>query len=171
MAKGIVRALYPGSFDPFTNGHLSVLEKAINVFDEIVIVISQNPMKKRRFGPKICKKCIEQAIKNKSYKDRVAIIISNDTLPARIAHEQHCSYIIRGIRNNMDYNYEEALAQFNDEYAKFKDDEIETIYFRAKFSEISSTMIYTFMQSGVPVDQYLLYRSEELLKDDNWSNR
>ena len=40
MPKEVVRALYPGSFDPFTNGHLSVLEKAINVFDEIVIVIS-----------------------------------------------------------------------------------------------------------------------------------
>jgi phosphopantetheine adenylyltransferase len=71
----------------------------------------------------------------------------------------------------MDYNYEEALAQFNDEYAKFKDDEIETIYFRAKFSEISSTMIYTFMNSGVPVDKYLPYKSKDLLKDDNWSNR
>lgn len=171
MPKELVRALYPGSFDPFTNGHLSVLEKAINVFDEIVIVISQNPMKKRRFDPKICKKCIELALKDKPYYNRVSIIISNDTLPARIAHEQNCSYIIRGIRNNMDYNYEEALAQFNNEYAKFKDDEIETIYFRAKFSEISSTMIYTFMNNGVPVDKYLPYKSEELLKDDNWNYR
>lgn len=171
MPKELVRALYPGSFDPFTNGHLSVLEKAINVFDEVIIVISQNPMKKRRFDPKICKKCIESALKDKPYYDRVGIIISNDTLPARIAHEQNCSYIIRGIRNNMDYNYEEALAQFNDEYAKFKDDEIETIYFRAKFSEISSTMIYTFMKNGVPVDQYLPYKPKELLKDDNWNNR
>lgn len=171
MPKEFVRALYPGSFDPFTNGHLSVLEKAINVFDEIIIVISQNPMKKRRFDPKICKKCIELALKDKPYKDRVGIIISNDTLPARIAHEQYCSYIIRGIRNNMDYNYEEALAQFNDEYAKFENDEIETVYFRARFSEISSTMIYTFMKNSVPVDQYLPYKSEELLKDDNWNYR
>lgn len=171
MPKELVRALYPGSFDPFTNGHLSVLEKAINVFDEVIIVISQNPMKKRRFDPKICKKCIESVLKDKPYYDRVGIIISNDTLPARIAYEQDCSYIIRGIRNNMDYNYEEALAQFNDEYAKFKDDEIETIYFRAKFSEISSTMIYTFMKNGVLVDQYLPYKSKELLKDDNWNNR
>ena len=171
MPKDLVRALYPGSFDPFTNGHLSVLEKAINVFDEIVIVISQNPMKKRRFDPKICKKCIELALKNKPYRDRVGIIISNDTLPARIAHEQYCSYIIRGIRNNMDYNYEEALAQFNDEYAKFENDEIETIYFRAKFSEVSSTMVYSFIKNGVPVDQYLPYKSKELLNDDNWNNR
>ena len=71
----------------------------------------------------------------------------------------------------MDYNYEEALAQFNDEYAKFKDDKIETIYFRAKFSEISSTMIYMLMQNGVSVDQYLPYKAKELLKDDNWNNR
>ena len=76
MPKELVRALYPGSFDPFTNGHLSVLEKAINVFDEIVIVISQNPMKKRRFDPKICKKCIELALKDKPYYGRVCDICS-----------------------------------------------------------------------------------------------
>ena len=171
MPKDIVRALYPGSFDPFTNGHLSVLEKAINVFDEIVIVISQNPMKKRRFDPKICKNCIELALKDKPYYGRVCVITSNDTLPARIAYEQHCSYIIRGIRNNMDYNYEEALAQYNDEYAKFQKEEIETIYFRAQFTEVSSTMVYSFMNEGIPVNKYLPYDAMELLKDDNWYNR
>ena len=152
----MVRALYPGSFDPFTNGHLSVLEKAINVFDEIIIVISQNPMKKRRFDPKICKKCIVLALKDKPYYDRICVITSNDTLPARIAYEENCSYIIRGIRNNMDYNYEEALAQYNDEYAKFQKKEIETIYFRAgKTSHISSSIVMELLKHGKDVSKWV----------------
>lgn len=151
-------ALYPGSFDPFTNGHLSVLEKAVNIFDEIVIAISQNPTKKPRFDVCIRYYTIYQALCKKSYFNKIKIIMVNDTLPARIAETYKCQYIIRGLRNNMDYNYEEALALFNSEYSK----KIETIYFRADNAAISSTMVYSFYMDNVSIKKYVPYNTKFL---------
>lgn len=147
------RALYPGSFDPFTNGHLSVLEKAVNLFDEVVVAISTNPAKKRRFERENAFYAICKMLEEKPYKDKVHVIITTDSIPARIAENWKCNYIIRGIRNDMDYNYEEGLAQYNAEYNKH----IETIYFRAENSVISSTMVFSFIKENVPVDKYLPY--------------
>lgn len=152
------RALYPGSFDPFTNGHLSVLEKATKIFDEVIIAVSQNPSKKRRFDIITSEYCIIKTIEYMSM-DKVKVLATSDPIPARIAKEYNCSYIVRGIRNNMDYNYEEGLAQFNKEVDK----DIETIYFRADNTGISSTMVYAFMQEGINVDRYLPYKSDALL--------
>ena len=153
------RALYPGSFDPFTNGHLSVLEKAVKIFDEVVICISTNPAKKRRFDECSAMYNILVMLDKKGYKDKVHVMISHDTIPARIARDLNCGYIIRGLRNDMDYNYEEGLAQFNNEY----DPSIETVYFRADNAAISSTMVYSFIMNEVSVSKYLPYPSFSLI--------
>ena len=160
-------ALYPGSFDPFTNGHLSVLKKAVKIFDTVVIVISQNPAKKRRFDEDCSLYCIIKTLEELQLTDKVKVCATKLTIPAQIAKGLGCEYIIRGLRNNMDYNYEEGLAQFNKEVEK----NIETIYFRADNTEISSTMVYTFMKNGISVKKYLPYDPSGLSVTYSFNNK
>ena len=158
-------ALYPGSFDPFTIGHLSVLEKAVKVFDKVYVVVSQNPKKERRYNVDRTAYALLSYLKSKHfYDDKVVLKVTLDYIPARIAKALNCSYIIRGLRNNMDYDYEEGLAKFNKEV----DPEIETIYFRADNDNISSTMVHRLDTAGLPIDKYLPYEPKLIqpLTDD-----
>lgn len=159
------RALYPGSFDPFTIGHLSILKKALNVFDEIIIVFSQNPKKRRRFDTTYSIYCLLKYLKSYNFYDgKVKVTWSPDFIPAKIAQDKNCNYIIRGLRNDIDYNYEEGLAKLNKEVCP----DIETIYFRADNDTISSTMVYSLYKSGIPIDKYLPYDSSLLMEyNDN----
>lgn len=159
MPKELVRALYPGSFDPFTIGHLSVLEKAVKLFDKVYVVISKNPQKTRRYDLSRTAYSIIKFLETKNFYDnKVAIKVTADSLPARIAKNLGCDYIIRGLRNNMDYDYEEGLAKFNKEI----DPSIETIYFRADKDEVSSTMVYALDNALLPIDKYLPYSPDQI---------
>lgn len=157
------KALYPGSFDPFTVGHLSVLEKAVKVFDEVDIVFSQNPKKERRYNVDRSIYALMKFLEIKNFYDnKVQVFKSLDFIPARIAKKDGCDYIVRGLRNNMDYDYEEGLAKFNKEVCP----EIETIYFRADKDEVSSTMVYSLDNARIDVNKYLPY-DYKLLKTDS----
>lgn len=148
------KAIYPGSFDPFTIGHLSVLEKAVKVFDELDIAFSQNPKKKRRYDVDRSIYALIKFLETKNFYDnKVKVFRSFDSIPARIAKKAGCDYIVRGLRNNMDYNYEEGLAKFNKEVCP----DIETVYFRADKDEVSSTMVYSLDQADIDVSKYLPY--------------
>lgn len=148
------KALYPGSFDPFTVGHLSVLEKAVKVFDEVDIAFSQNPKKTRRYDIDRSIYALIKFLETKNFYDnKVKVFRSFDFIPARIAKKAECDYIVRGLRNNMDYDYEEGLAKFNKEVCP----EIETVYFRADKDEVSSTMVYSLDQADIDVNKYLPY--------------
>lgn len=158
------RALYPGSFDPFTIGHLSVLEKSIRVFDEVIIALSQNPKKKRRYDIYHSAYCILKLLESKDfYNNKVKVFWTDDFIPARIAQSKNCNYIIRGLRNHMDYDYEEGLAKFN----KVVCADIETVYFRADNDSISSTMVYSLDKAGISVGQYIPYNALLLCSNDN----
>ena len=149
----MTRALYPGSFDMFTYGHLSVLVQAEKIFDEVFICIAQNPAKKRKFTITSSIEAIKETIKNKlPNPDAIKIIYSESIIPAEIAAEHDCEFIVRGIRNTQDYLYEDQLAAFN---AAF---DPSIIYFRATDSDISSTMVRTFMKvQPVKAQMYLPY--------------
>lgn len=152
-------ALYPGSFDPFTIGHLSVLEKAVKVFDKVQIAFSQNPAKKRRYDVFRSMYCLIKYLETKNFYDgKVKVFETSDPIPARIARNHNCTHIVRGIRNNMDYNYEEGLAKFNKEVAP----DIETIYFRADNDAVSSTMVYSLDKAGIGIDKYVPYNPNDL---------
>lgn len=148
-------ALYPGSFDPFTIGHLSVLEKAVKVFDNVYISFSQNPSKKRRYNVLRSVYDVIKFLETKNFYDgRVKVLETNDPIPARIAKKFGCSYIVRGLRNDMDYIYEEGLAKLNKEV----DPSIETVYFRADNDAVSSTMVYSLDKAGIDVSKYVPYK-------------
>ena len=159
-----MKALYPGSFDMFTYGHLSVLKQAASIFDEVVVCISQNPAKKRRYPIENCKKAIEATIKYLGIEN-VSIISTDCTIPAKIAVDNNCDFIVRGIRNTSDYLYEDQLAAFNTAYSSL----VKTIYFRAENSEISSTMVKSFIDIGeyYKAQTYLPYDIKLILSEDS----
>ena len=104
---------YAGSFDPFTNGHLQVVKTAANLFEKVIIGIGVNKDKNRSFNENSMKIAIEKALRSEGLSN--IIVIFYDGLTSDIASEYNSNFFIKGLRNGMDYTYEENLAQINQE--------------------------------------------------------
>lgn len=143
------KAIYPGSFDPFTNGHLDIVRKASDLFDEVYVVIGVNTKKHRTYDSDKMKKAIEMTISEKGLSN--VIVEVYEGLVAEYARDKGIQYMIRGLRNNMDYNYEENIASVN----KLIYPEIEYIYFRAENVAVSSSMVRELRSFGRDVSVYV----------------
>ena len=143
------KAIYPGSFDPFTNGHLDIVKKASDLFDEVYIVIGVNAKKHRTYDSDKMKQAIEMTISE--HKLPNVIVEVYEGLVAEYAKDKGIQYMIRGLRNNMDYNYEENIASVN----KLIYPEIEYVYFRAENVAISSSMVRDLRSFGRDVSIYV----------------
>ena len=140
---------YAGSFDPFTNGHLHVIEKSAKIFDKVIIGIGDNPNKKRRFDKSLMKNLIEELLINRKLTNVEVICYENMTVDA--AKSNNATFLVRGVRNGMDYDCEENMASINEEVAG-----IDTIYIRAgKLGNISSSMVMDLLEHGKDVSKYL----------------
>ncbi|MGY3749153.1 pantetheine-phosphate adenylyltransferase [Vagococcus acidifermentans] len=130
------KALFPGSFDPFTNGHLNTVTRASQLFDEVVVGISTNTSKQSLFTPEEKIRLTEEAV---AHLSNVSVVSHPEGLTVDMAHTIGASFLIRGIRNSMDYEYEKNIAFMNRKMAE----DIETILLLAddEYSSISSTMI------------------------------
>ncbi len=143
------QAFYPGSFDPFTNGHLHVVKTACKLFDMVIIGIGINFQKERRFSNIAMKKAIEETLLLENIDNAQVIIY--DGLSVDAAKENNCNFLIRGLRNDMDYQYEENLSQINEEISG-----LDTIYLRSGLlGFISSSMVVELMQNNKDVSKYL----------------
>lgn len=143
------RAIYPGSFDPFTNGHLDIVKKSAALFDEVFVVIGINAQKKRTFESGKMKAAIEAALQELEITNVKVIIYKG--LVAEFAKSYQIKYMIRGLRNNMDYNYEENIAEVN----KLINPDMEYVYFRAVNVAVSSSMVKELHSFGLDVSPYL----------------
>ena len=143
------RAIYPGSFDPFTNGHLDIVKKAAALFEEVFVVIGINAQKKRTFESGKMKSAIETALRDLGISNVRVIIYEG--LVAEFAKRNQIKYMIRGLRNNMDYNYEENIAEVN----KLINPDMEYVYFRAVNVAVSSSMVKELHSFGLDVSPYL----------------
>ena len=143
------KAIYPGSFDPFTNGHLDIVKKAAAIFDEVYIVIGINSQKRRTFDSERMITAIEATLKEVGITN--AYVTAYEGLVAEYARTQGLKYMIRGLRNNMDYNYEENIAEVN----KLINPEMEYVYFRAENVAVSSSMVKELHMYGQDVSAYL----------------
>jgi len=127
--------IYPGSFDPLTNGHLDIIKRAAQLFDMLYVAVARNSTKKPLFSVEerleIIQECCEG---NGSIK-----IVAFDGLLADFCLKNDVSFIVRGLRATADYEYEQALSVMNKKLAP----EIETLFFTAspEFSFVSSRMI------------------------------
>ena len=148
MAKE-TRAIYAGSFDPFTNGHLSVVEEASRLFDKVFVCIANNPSKNRKTDVREMALAIGRVLGSKGL-DNVQVVITKG-LVAEFCEINDIEYLVRGLRNTSDYMYEENIAKINHEI----NPELKTIYFRAKNDVISSSMVRELHSFGKDISQYL----------------
>lgn len=103
------KALFPGSFDPFTAGHLNILERALTMFDEVVVAVGVNQDKRGFFSMEQREDIIRQATKGLSGVS----VISYDGLTVDICKELGIRHIVRGVRNMTDFDNEQAIADAN----------------------------------------------------------
>ena len=152
-------ALYPGSFDPFTNGHLNVLDHAAKIFDHVFIMVVPHPNKKRLTDYLEMQTRIKSIVSERYTNVDIAANISG--LVYEEANRLGCNYIVRGIRNNgLDYAYEENLAEFNKDVGG-----VDTIFIRADTNKhVSSTMIRMLLANGKSVSEYVPKTVDDYLR-------
>ena len=140
--KAVLTAIYPGSFDPLTNGHLDIIERGRKIFDHFVVAVLKNPHKQPLFTPEERKEMIEEAVKCFS---NVEVEIF-DGLLVNFAREKKCQVIIRGLRAISDYEYETQIAVTNRKMAP----EIETLFLptSTEFSYLNSTVVKEIASFG-----------------------
>lgn len=140
---------YAGSFDPFTMGHMHVVKTAARLFDKLIIGIGINSQKERTYDKEIMKKAIEQSLKDENIFN--VEVITYEGLSVDAAKDNNCNFLIRGIRDDMDYYYEENIAEINEEISG-----LDTIYVRAGTSGgISSSTVREIFTNGKDVSRYV----------------
>ena len=137
-------AVYPGSFDPITNGHLEVLKRALNIFDKVIMLVAINDNKKARFSVEERVAMIKEAV-----DDERVEVDSYNGLTVEYAKKHNAQHLIRGLRAVTDFEYEFSLASAND----FIDSSIDTVFLmsKAEKSFINSSMIMGLYESGVDI--------------------
>lgn len=147
----MTKVLYPGSFDPITKGHMNIIEQASTLFDEVIIAVMQNPLKKSSLFT------LDERIKiiKELYKkiDNVSVISGNGAT-VDIALMNECKAIIRGLRSLSDYDYEVQLADVNKDIS---DGKINTICLFAdkEYQFISSSMVKEIFRLDKDISKYV----------------
>ncbi|WP_117879261.1 pantetheine-phosphate adenylyltransferase [Aureibaculum luteum] len=128
------RALFPGSFDPLTLGHYDIIKRGVKVFDEVVVAIGINAEKKYMFSVKKRKQFIEETFKN---FPKVKVVTYKG-LTVDFCKEIDADFILRGLRNPADFEFEKAIAHTNRDLSP-----VETVFLltSAKTSYISSSIV------------------------------
>lgn len=137
-------AIYPGSFDPITNGHLDVLNRACKIFDKVIVLVAVNPKKKSRFSAEERVAMIKEAVDNPNVE-----VDFFSGLTVEYAKSHGATHLIRGLRAVTDFEYEFQLASAND----YVDSNIDTVFLMSKNDKsfINSSMIMELHEAGVDV--------------------
>ncbi len=148
MKKKFVRAVFPGSFDPITNGHLDVIERGIKLFDELIIAVGRSPIKNPLFTPQERVEMITELVAD---IPRVSVE-SFDGLMVEYALKKKADVILRGMRSLTDVQYEFKLAMTNRAVAG-----IETVFIMtsAEYGFTSSTLIREVASLGGDVSNLI----------------
>lgn len=138
----IKRAVFAGSFDPITNGHLSVITHALKVFDEVIVLLAVNP--KRTYAYSLKKRLLMAKLATKNMKG--VKVDSTDGLTLVYAKAHHALALIRGVRCVGDVDYEIKLANANQKINK----DIPTLFFLAdkKYQNVSATKVRAEKKKG-----------------------
>ena len=140
-------AVYPGSFDPITNGHLDILNRACSLFDKVIVLVANNPHKSSNFSVEDRVEMIKEATNNNSKIE----VTSDSGLTVEFAKKHGATHLIRGLRAVSDFEYEFQLASANE----FIDSKIDTVFLMARGDKtfISSSSIITMAKQGVDVSK------------------
>ncbi len=134
------KAVYAGSFDPLTNGHVWVIQRAVTLFDELTIAIGVNPDKNYFLSAEERKENIQDLIDHENWSScKVDVTIIKNQYLARFAESKNASCLIRGIRSEADFSYEYAMAQANRALAP----SIDSIYLMPppNLAQVSSSLV------------------------------
>lgn len=135
------KAIFPGSFDPITLGHLDIIKRSIPLFDEIIIAIGVNAEKKYMFSLEERKRFIEETFKD----DPTVFVITYEGLTIDLCQKLKANFILRGLRNPADFEFEKAIAHTNRRLSK-----IETVFLltAADTAFISSSIVRDVIRNG-----------------------
>lgn len=135
------RAVFPGTFDPITLGHVDIIKRALPLFDELIIAIGVNANKKTMFSLEERIKFIEDVFKNES-RIKVKSYIG---LTANFCKNEKAQFIVRGLRNSIDFAYEQSIAQAN---AKVNGVDSVFLISSPEYSHISSSIVRDIARHG-----------------------
>jgi len=135
-------ALFPGSFDPITLGHVDIIERAVPLFDEIKIAVGTNSAKNYLFPLQQRVEWIEQTF---AHEPKISVI-TYEGLTVDFAREQGVQFLLRGLRNPADFEFEKAIAQANREMVP----DLETVFLltSARHAYISSSIVREVYNHG-----------------------
>jgi pantetheine-phosphate adenylyltransferase len=141
-------AVFPGSFDPITIGHVSIVNRALPLFDEIIVAIGSNSQKNYMFDLKQREAWIKGAFKS----DKVTVDIYQG-LTVEYCEKVNAKYLLRGLRNQQDFEFERSIAQMNRQL----NDEIETVFLftELEYAAINSTIVRDIIRNGGDANQFL----------------
>lgn len=152
-------AIYPGSFDPITNGHLDLIHRALQLFDRLVVAIADNPDKKPLFSGEERLKMVKASVKGLK---RVKVVLFSGLL-ANLANELKVPAIIRGVRAVSDFEFEFQLALMNRKLAP----KTETVFLipSEKYTYLSSNLIKDISRFDGDINQFVPKIVEKKLKE------
>lgn len=142
-------AVFPGSFDPFTVGHQSIVNRALGLFDKIIIAVGYNSNKPGYFPLEKRVEWIKEIFKN----NKKIEVDTYEGLTIDFCKEVHATYILRGLRTSSDFEYERAIAQTN----KMIENSIETIFMLTtpEHTPINSTIVRDIIRHGGDISKFV----------------
>lgn len=145
-------AIFPGSFDPFTKGHEDIVLRGIKLFDEVIIAVGHNSKKQRYFDIEL----MLSNIRNTFNKHPQVKVITYDELTAAFATKHNARFLLRGLRNTTDFEYENGISQVN----RYLNDELETVFLitSPQYAAISSSIIREVHKYKGDVSLFLPYK-------------
>jgi len=151
MSKKI--ALFPGSFDPFTKGHEDIVLRGLKIFDEIIIAIGYNSKKSNRYFEI---DYMQDRIRSAFTAYPSISVITYSELTADFARKNGARYLLRGLRNTTDFEYENSIAQVN----RHLNEDLESVFLitSPQFASINSTIIREVHKYNADVSEFLPYK-------------
>lgn len=142
-------AVFPGSFDPITMGHVDIVYRALPLFDKIVVAIGVNDQKRTLFSLEQRREWLEKVFENKENIE----VDHFSGLTADYCRQAGAHYLIRGLRSAADFDYEKTISQVNSTVG----DNLETVFLisQPKYSHISSTIVREIIKGGGDADVFL----------------
>jgi len=145
-------AIFPGSFDPFTKGHEDIVLRGLKLFDEVIVAIGHNTKKHNRYFD--IDMMVDKINGTFEGHDNIKVVVYNE-LTAEFSKKHNAQFLLRGLRNTTDFEYENSISQVN----RYLNDELESVFLitSPELAAVSSTIIREVHKYGGDVNHFLPY--------------